>query len=65
MVISKYNATKIRKETLGYGFIILGYSLLILGIGLYYKTIVYWMPSIILSVMFWIIGLGLIGYKKA
>ncbi len=67
MVISKYNATgyamKSREEVLGYGFLMVGFSLLVLTINLYYKAMWYWIPLFFVSVMFLIIGFGLLGVK--
>ncbi len=66
--MNKYNATgyamKAREEVLAYGFIVLGFSLLALTGALYFRTIWYWIPLFFLSVMFLIIGFGLIDYKE-
>ena len=62
--MNKYNATghamKVREEVLGYGFVLLGFAILILTINLYYKTYWYWIPTLGLSVLFLIIGFGLL-----
>ena len=66
-MVIEYNVTghtiKTRQKALAYGLILTGFSLLILTISLYYKAMWYWIPFFMLSVMFLIIGFGLIGVK--
>ena len=67
MVISKYNATgyamKVREEVLGYGLLMIGFGLLALTGFLYFQSILLWIPLFFASVMFLIMGFGLIGIK--
>lgn len=67
MKLNKYNATgyaiKTREEVLGYGFLMIGFVLLTLTGFLYYRAMWLWIPLFFASVMFLIMGFGLIGYK--
>ncbi len=67
-MMNKYNATghamKVREEVLGYGFVMVGFGSLTLTGLLYFRTIWLWIPLFFISVMFLIIGFGLLKVQQ-
>ncbi len=67
-MMNKYNATghamKAREEVLGYGFVMTGFGSLTLTGFLYFRSIWLWIPLFFASVMFLIIGFGLLKVQQ-